>query len=184
MKRAASRQPRNVESEFRISPNSKRVVYRADQETAGVLELFSVRLANGAITKLNAPLVTNGDVEEDFRISADSARVVYRAGRFTNGVMELFSVPVAGGASIKLNARCRRGAPSTQFRISSDGSQVVYLADQNVTGVFELYKVPIAGGEVQDINLPLVAIATCSPDSCSAQQARGSSIGPTKSRTK
>ena len=45
---------------FLISPDSSRVVYRADQQTNEVFELYSVPLDGGSVTRLNGSLVEMG----------------------------------------------------------------------------------------------------------------------------
>ena len=149
---------------FYISPNSARVVYRADQQTDEVVELYSVPIAGPASSgvKLNGALVGGGDVYEA-SISPNSARVVYRADQQTHFVYELFSVPIGGPASagVKLNGAIVSGGWVTfeGARISPDSARVVYQADQQTNEVFELYSVPIAGpasGGVK-LNGPLVA---------------------------
>ena len=45
---------------FSISPDSSRVVYRADQQTDGVYELYSVPINGGTVTELNSPLLMGG----------------------------------------------------------------------------------------------------------------------------
>lgn len=67
------------------------VVYNADQETAGVDELFIVPIGGGAVTKLNDPLVSGGDVSS-FQLSSGSRTVLYRADQDTDEVGELYSV--------------------------------------------------------------------------------------------
>ena len=52
----------NVEWPPLFSPDSSRVVYVADQDVDGMLELYSVPLAGGTVVKLNAPLIPAGDV--------------------------------------------------------------------------------------------------------------------------
>ena len=78
-------------SNFQISPDSSRVVYRADQQTDNVFELYSVPLGGPAAAgiKLNGALVAGGNVF-DFQISPDSSRVVYQADQQTDEVFELF----------------------------------------------------------------------------------------------
>ncbi len=71
--------------DFKISKDSSRVVYRANQDTVSTFELYSVPLGGGVATKLNPVLVSGGDVDVvfGFKISADSSRVVYRANQDT-----------------------------------------------------------------------------------------------------
>ena len=45
-----------------IGPKGRIVVYRADQDTDDVFEVYRVDLKTGAVTKLNGPLVAGGSV--------------------------------------------------------------------------------------------------------------------------
>jgi len=159
---------RFVDNPFRFSPDSRRVIYLADQETDDVFELYSVLVAGGAPVRLNGPLVAGGDVSgaaptvnRPFLISPDGVRVIYLADQETDGAFELYSVPIAGGVSVKLNPTLAGGAGSvrgtdptldTPFAISPDSARVVYVADQETDDVFELYSVPIAGGVSVKLN--------------------------------
>lgn len=138
---------------MKVSPDSSRVVYLADQDTDGVLELYSVPLAGGAATKLNGPMVAGGDVVDGgFVISPDSTRVVYVADQEVDDRFELYSVPLAGGPVVKLNGPMVAGgdvlASNTiaLLHISPDSSRVVYRADELLDGDFQLLSVPLAGG--------------------------------------
>ncbi len=135
------------------------VVYRADQDTAGVVELYSVPITGGTDTKLNGDLVEGGDVSS-FRVAGDN--VVYLADQDTAGVIELYSVPITGGTAVKLNGElaasesiARGDDRFGRFVISDDN--VVYLTDQDTFGVFELYNVPIRGGTAVKLNSELAA---------------------------
>jgi formylglycine-generating enzyme required for sulfatase activity len=130
-------------SHYQISPDSSRVVYRADQDATGVSELYSVAVAGpaGSAIKLNGTLTSGGAVLNDFSISPDGRRVVYRADQESDGVNELYSVPLSGPASavVKLNGPLVSGGDVTGFALSPDGRWVVYRADQDSNDVFELY---------------------------------------------
>ena len=123
-----------------FSPDSSRVVYLADQTTDEVFEVFSVPSAGGTATKLNGPLVADGDVIAHV-FSPDSTRVLYYADQTTDGVNEIFIVPSAGGTAVKLNGPLVAGGGviigSLQF--SPDSSRVLYIADQDTNNVTELY---------------------------------------------
>lgn len=58
---------------------------------AGTFELYGVPLAGGDSVKLNAPLVTGGDVY-DFQFSPNSNWIIYRADQDIDEVCELFSL--------------------------------------------------------------------------------------------
>jgi Tol biopolymer transport system component len=174
-----------------ISPDSRYVVYIADQDTLNVDELYSVPIGGGASTKLNDQLVSDGDVFFA-SISPDSTRVVYSAEQTTNGVTELYSAPIAANPgprpvgdgvesagvlrraprSIKLNSPLipDGNVDAASALISADSTRVVYRADQQLDEVYELYSVPILGGSVIRLNTALVPggnvhRAAISPDS-------------------
>jgi Tol biopolymer transport system component len=145
---------------LQFSPNGNHVVYFADQNADNVNELFSVPSAGGTAVKLNATLVTNGDVGSNgILISPDSSRVVYTADQDADNVFEIFSVPIAGGTPVKLNGSMVANgdvavAPAGRA-ISPDGSRVVYVADQDTDEVLEVFSVPIAGGTPVKLNGPM-----------------------------
>jgi Tol biopolymer transport system component len=146
---------------FLISPDSTRVIYRAEQDTDETFELFSVPITGGDITKLSGPMVAEGDVHGTsigFQVSPDSRWVVYLADQERNGVEEIFSVPIEGGPAVRLNGpMVQRGdALPYAIQISPDSSRVVYVADQMADGVDELFSVPIGGGPATKLNGPLV----------------------------
>lgn len=112
----------------RISPDSSRVVYTADQETDNLHELYSVPIAGPAAAgvKLNVPLSLSNPIF--FQFSPDSSRVVYVGAG-------LHSVPVAGPASanVELNA----SSPPSGFSFAAE-ARVIYMTDQ-------VYSVPLTG---------------------------------------
>ena len=65
------------------------MVYRADQDTDNIIQLYSVPIGGGTSIKLNSTLVSGGGVN-DLKISQDSTTVVYRADQDTDGVVELY----------------------------------------------------------------------------------------------
>ena len=75
---------------FQISPNGRYAVYLEDQDTDGVLELYSVLLDGGSPVRLNPPLLLPGRNVTSFQIIPDSSRVVYRADQDTDEVFELY----------------------------------------------------------------------------------------------
>jgi len=147
---------------FVISPDSKRVIYRADQSHDLHFELFSVPIEGGDSVRLNIDLPEGGDVSRDnYEISPDSKTVVYRSDQIVDNRFELFSVPIIGGEVKRLNSDLVDGGDVSGrdagelidgFKISPDGQAVIYLADQEIDGVVELFVVPIMGGNVVKLN--------------------------------
>jgi hypothetical protein len=123
-----------------FSPDSSRVVYRADQTTDEMFEVFMVPSAGGTATKLNGALVAGGDISSSgLAISPDSSRVLYLADQTTNDVFEIFLVPSAGGVATKLNGALVNGGDVSSMRFSPDGSLVLYYADQDQDELGEIY---------------------------------------------
>jgi Tol biopolymer transport system component len=145
--------------DFAISPDSEHVVYRGDQTSNEVVELYSVPIAGPASVgaRLNKPLVGGQDVEYYYRISPDSGRVVYVADQNFDEVFELFSVPIGGSSRglVHLNPELVPGGnvDSSELDISPDGQFVIYRADQEVDDRFELYSVPIVGPASEAVKL-------------------------------
>ncbi len=152
----------DVGDSFQLTPDSTRVVYEADQDTDGLIELYSAPIdGRSAPVKLNGPLPVNHFVRQ-FEISPDSSRVVYSLAEIsTHETDQLFSVPLDGSASpVQLNPSGRVRSTyggSKPFVICPDSSRVVYTADQDTTDVFELYSAPIAGGSTVRLNDPLAS---------------------------
>jgi Tol biopolymer transport system component len=158
--------------QFNVSPDSKRVVYIADQTSDEVHEIYSVSITGSSLSraKLNDPLPVGGDVDI-FRISPEGSRVVYKADQDEDEIMELYSVPLTGGDPVKLNhemieERGSIGDDVHAFEISPDGKNVVFEASWvNVIynypeeyntfwfNVYELFSVPVDGFAGQEIKL-------------------------------
>ena len=141
-----------------ISPNSQRVVYRADAKVYFRKELYSVPINRGVsdpVARLNDILVTGGYVSE-FSIASNSQKVVYSAVQETAGVAELYAVPIAGGGFTKLNPDILAGHRGIyNFAITPNSAGVVYIADQVTPYVDELYSVAITGGTIKKLNSPI-----------------------------
>jgi Tol biopolymer transport system component len=144
--------------EAQFSPDSSRVMYRADQALDGLFEIFVVPSTGGTALKLNGTLVANGDVLAA-QFSPDSSRVLYHADQTANDVFEIYSVPSGGGTPIPLNNPLvvNGDVSSVGFQFSPDSSRVLFHADQTVDEVFEIFSVPSAGGTVTKLNGVLVA---------------------------
>lgn len=136
-----------------ISPDNTTVVYRADQDTDGVFELYSVPIGGGTAVKLNVALSSNNSDVNTFQITPDSSTVVYTADP-TQGADQLFTVPITGGASTRLDESENPDGRVSDFSISPDGTKVVYLGDLITDEVTELFSVPISGGSVTKLSLP------------------------------
>jgi Tol biopolymer transport system component len=147
---------------FRLSadPNAPLAVYLADQNTAGVTELYAVPVGGGDPVRLNPPLSAPYFVSDDYALSPDGARAVYMAQQESAGVTELFSAPIGGGPVARLNAPPGAGGDVVAFQISPNPAvaRVVYQADQDTDGVTEIYSAPLDGSvDPVRLNAPIAA---------------------------
>jgi Tol biopolymer transport system component len=149
---------------FEVTASGDRVVYAADQRTAGVYELFSVPIDGSSTPVVLGGAGTSGPPPE-FQLTADGARVVYRIDQERDEVFELYVAPTDGSAPwMKIGVPLPdTGDVLAGFRLSPDGTRVVYRADARRDEVFELWSAPldrsmramrlsdrlVAGGDVQ-----------------------------------
>jgi Tol biopolymer transport system component len=142
---------------FRISPDSSRVVYRAD-DADNRFELSSVPrdLSSNATFLLPSPPVSNGDIFE-FAITPDGSRVVYRGDFIVDERFELRSSPIDRSTNtVLLNGALAPGGDVARFAVTANGQRVLYSADQDLDGVSELYSVLATGGTATRVNSSLV----------------------------
>lgn len=133
---------------FRISPDSLRVVFVADKDTANVFELYSTPIGIAAPVKLSGALAVGGSVADDFQISPDSSRVVFRAETSAVNDFELYSTPISASARIALSGpfAVRR---ILEFQITPDSTRAVFRVDPiSSPGFFYLYSASLLSGEL------------------------------------
>jgi len=150
-----------------ISPDGSRVVYSADQDTDDQVELYSVPIEGGTVTRLNPPLLPGQIVDSLYEFSADGSTVVYQTFSESEP-SEVFSVPTAGGTVTTLNAPLPSTDEVLSFQLSHDGSFAVYTTfprdaippspskvSASPKGVSSppngLFSAPINGGPVQTL---------------------------------
>ncbi len=108
---------------FKISPDGQRVVYVADQNTAGIFELFSVPIDGGVVEKVSGAPVAGGGVRAglfDFQFSPDGRTVYYLADQETDNLTELFAAFDAPIVEFT----------QTGYVVTEDGSLIPQLAVQ------------------------------------------------------
>lgn len=130
----------------RVTPDSKRVVYVADQETAGKFELFAVPLMGTAAdgVKLSPELAATGDVATDVQLTADGTLVVFRTSVESGGAT-LFAVPVAGPATAAVPLDAPLGPNGSTSRFAVIGDRVVFSRRHDQSSPRELWSVPVGG---------------------------------------
>jgi len=127
------------------------VVFTADNDTPGVIELYASFDDGTNIVKLSGALVAGGNVV-DFRVSpvsTDGTWVAYVADQDTDDVFELYVVSVdktdsdnpvkISGDPMAGNGIMEKASGRYAFQWAPDTSRVAYLADQTTANVIELY---------------------------------------------
>jgi hypothetical protein len=129
--------------------NLQPLVFMADKDIKGTVELYVSSEAGDHIKKLSGTLVAGGDVV-DFRISPDGEFVAYVADQDTNQVFELYvseTDKLIGDTEVKVSATMAGNGIKEivtgeyAFAWASDSSRIAYLADQRTAGVIELFSV-------------------------------------------
>ena len=132
---------------FAISPDSRRIIYVADEKTNNTFELFMVESARpGKSTRLSGKMMRNGDAEEVFAFSPDGTSVAYLASQDSQNSTELYLVHVdKPGKSKRLSDRCKMGDTRvTHFTFTPDGEYLLYVGNRDFRRQRkELYKVKV-----------------------------------------
>jgi Tol biopolymer transport system component len=87
------------------APDSSRISYSANQDSADVVELYTVFPDGTHGVKVNGVLVPGGEVSEFpvFQWAPDSSRIAYVADQDSAGVEELYTVNPDGSGNVKVN---------------------------------------------------------------------------------
>lgn len=140
-------------SSYEISPDSRSVVYIANQDNIFFRELYSVSITGGHSSRMsgNCPSNANGcSVQGGFKITPDSRFAVFTAEVVTsdyNYNYNFNSAPLSGG-----NARTlTQGLPAGNagdYQISPEGSHIAYVYNSfnGVDYESKLYTLHVTGG--------------------------------------
>lgn len=155
VKVSAPMQPTGDATMVSWSPDSTRLMYLADQDTEGVVEIYVVGIG-GALpatpVKVNAPLPTGrlvvSSLTNGFVWSPDGTWVAYRADTAVDSAFHLFVVPMtAAGPGTAVQLSTHTGAQDIEnFLFSPDGQRIAYRGDDLVLGRDDLYVVDLSSG--------------------------------------
>ncbi len=141
-------------SDFLISPNSQRVVFRIDNSVNDVVELYSVLITGGNPERVSVVsssiFIPTGDVIAGYIISPDSRRVVYRTNTGAILSEKLYSSPITVASSI--GSRFLSGFIDGKFKISPDSNQVIFKSSTGIFARRNLFRIPITGGAKEQLN--------------------------------
>ena len=98
-------------------PNGSGLVYKADQTTDGVDELYRVVFGFPGAPRVNPALVIGQNVAT-YAVAPDSNSVIYRANQDNAGIVELYRAAFSSaGTSSKLNAPLVVGENVASFAV-------------------------------------------------------------------
>jgi Tol biopolymer transport system component len=125
-----------------FSPSGDRVGYLADQDTAGVVEVYSAQagVADSGV-RLSTPM-SGTQLADTLNVSPDGTTVLYQADQNTPGTVELFGVPIDGSA-----------APTTLHGLSAPDNIGFFIGlGTPVIGRRAVY--PVIGADVRLFSVP------------------------------
>ena len=156
---------------FGWAPDSSRVAYIADQNSATVFELFTAPpdgQENDLVSDLPDP-ATNPDRDvKDFEWEPDSTLIAYVADQVTDEKFELFVSPSDSNIGNRRVSRfpvtgsgVRETPPLPSgvylFGWAPDSSRLAYVADRDIAGVFELFSTNPDGSSILKLSGPMGA---------------------------
>lgn len=115
--------------EWRISPDSSRVLFSTANSSTGVRGVYSVPLADATpIADLSAFIVA-GERFMGYRLSDDSSQVVLKVQNVSTFAIRYYRIPLAGGTATPLTDPIEpRGIAGTAvFLITPDSKRLIYF---------------------------------------------------------
>ena len=160
-------------SHYDWAPDSSRITYTASLDTAGVTELYTVRIDGTDNRKVSVPIVVGEAIGSPIW-SPDSNRIVYPKYANMAQDVELYTVRPDGTDSTKINTSpVRRDYSGIPFW-SPDSSRIAYTTEPNASGEFDIVTVRPDGTDSVSISGSLLrssvttfppSVAAWSPDS-------------------
>jgi hypothetical protein len=134
-------------SGFAITPDSRFVVYTADETVDEMTLLFQVPVdgSSDRIHLIPDMFAIPGRNVEEFLITPNSKGVVYMADFLMDERYDLFSVAIEGGTNYRLNTGMINTGDIKKFVITPNSLGVIIMMDYYTDGVDELFAVLIDG---------------------------------------
>lgn len=130
----------NVLPGFVVSKDGTRVLYRADQDVDGKVELYAVSLAQpGASVRINGDLDGGGSVSRVFALSADGKRAAFLADLNADDTREAYTVDLTGAMPGPPRVIGPAGVEMWDLRLTPAGDRVVVRAYDPRTGRLALH---------------------------------------------
>jgi len=133
--------------DFALAPDGTRVLYRADQDVDGAVQLYSVPLDGSQAPVALGGSSTSGRTVMHFAISPDGSRVAYCADQDSFHLLAPFSAPVDGSAPATALATLLPPDADVfpEMRFTPDSNEILFVADAEQNQRFDLFAVPVDG---------------------------------------
>lgn len=138
---------------FGFTPNGQRILYRARQDDADAIELYSVPASapTGSWAKLNEPLAPGSGISL-VGVSPDSAAVAYEVWSDPAARNHQLWVAASDGGSRSQIVSLPADREITWAAVTPSFSRLVFVSDREVDDRFELWSVPTTGGTPVKLN--------------------------------
>jgi hypothetical protein len=142
---------------FAISPDGQFVAYRADQETKGLFELYTVPVNGGTVRNVSQLSGTVLNVEDDFAWAPNSTRIAFRAfdpftGN-TGGNTDLFSNLKSGTSLVNVSNFSVSGSVNA-FEWSPTSQLIAYTVNP-ITGSSLQFRLFVAPPNLENQSFPI-----------------------------
>ena len=136
---------------FDVTSDGEYVVFTADMDQSGVLNLYSVPTEGGPMVQLNPPSPPFGRVST-FYLTPDGRRVIYTANHAGVGRRDVYSVPIGGGTAHMISGRPPENGWLASFGnyliIDPNSTVAVFLVADRDPGSSQLRMAPVVPGDV------------------------------------
>jgi Tol biopolymer transport system component len=145
--------------EWRWRPDSARLAYVADQDTADEFELYTANPDGSLPSKVSGTMEATGSDVLDFAWSPDGTAIAYRADQRADTRNELFvTEPGSGNAPVRVNDALPSGGDvSFEYTWSPGGDWLAFIGDAETNGERELFAVRPDGTSLAKLNESLVS---------------------------
>jgi Tol biopolymer transport system component len=161
--------------DFRWSPNSDLIAYRANQVNLTRKDLYVASPLGVGSNPISSLGQDGREVESDYAWSPDGNRLAYRANRNSSADIDLYTNPINPiiAASTRISGPFTAPVPQIvqKFAWSPNSLRIAYTANQNDPAIDELYSAPrdqaFGGIKVSGVFTAVGAVSdfTWSPDS-------------------
>src|SRR5690606_2515734 len=134
------------------SADSARVFYAAEQNTVGVVELYSVAIDGLQQRRLSGDMTAGGSLANgaSWQLSPDGRYVAYLADQRNDERVELYVNAADGSQAARaVNGALTPGGDVSSLSWDANSLRLYYVADQLSDGTEELFAVDVDGNYLQ-----------------------------------